>query len=467
MKFNVLIAEDEKDFRDILVSIVEMIFAKYYASFELQISVADNGKEELEIAQKEPQDIIITDINMPVMNGKEAVKEIRLFDKSVPILALTALTDEKDVEEIIQSGVSNYTSKPLNQKLFIAQIRSFVNLFVKSGFVYNKNALNLISKQVFKRKTIFNIEWVEDVEEFWEYFMEQNSLLSNIYSQDILQNIYNLELLMIKNNIANELVLEENEDSYYITISQLQLLGEKRYVNFLFDDKVDMRLVKQDNNFITFLVAKNQDQADQQQEAQAVEKKENPIEMLQHELQEAKELDLRYTVDEKISAQELADELDPSIEDKIENFEEDIESLRISLYDLEEAKKEEARKSLLAIVELLENFDTTVENIGLFNVVSRSFGSLVSFLKDLNDEILFDLKKRILLITLMRGLVDDLEQWIVNVFLECTTSDIHYFDASFAENCLEIEKIFLDPEKEQEEQKEQNENDDDDSLEFF
>ncbi|WP_456391006.1 response regulator [Hydrogenimonas sp.] len=460
MKFNVLIAEDEKDFRDILVSIVKMIFAKYYPSFELQISVADNGKEELEIAQKEPQDIIITDINMPVMNGKEAVKRIRLFDKSVPILALTALTDEKDVEEIIQSGVSNYTSKPLNQQLFVAQVRSFVNLFIKSGFVYNKNALNLISKQVFKRKTIFNIEWVEDIEEFWEYFMEQNSLLSNIYSQDILQSIYNLELLMIKNNIANELVLEENEDTYYITISQLQQLGEKKYANFLFDDKVDMCLVKQDNNFITFLVSKNQGKADQQQEAKEVEKKQNPIEMLQHELEEAKKLDLRYTVDEKISARELADELDPSIEDKIENFEEDIELLRIGLYNLEEAKKEDARKSLLAIVELLERFDQTVENIGLFNVVSRSFGSLVRFLKDLDAEILFDLKKRLLLVTFMRGLVDDLEQWIVNVFLEHTTDDIHYFDASFAENCLEIEKIFLG-------QPEGEDTDDEDTLEFF
>ncbi|WP_456323910.1 response regulator [Hydrogenimonas sp.] len=460
MRFNILIAEDEKDFRDILVSIVKMIFAKYYPSFELQISVADNGKEELEIAQKEPQDIIITDINMPVMNGKEAVKRIRLFDKSVPILALTALTDEKDVEEIIQSGVSNYTSKPLNQQLFVAQVRSFVNLFIKSGFVYNKNALNLISKQVFKRKTIFNIEWVEDIEEFWEYFMEQNSLLSNIYSQDILQSIYNLELLMIKNNIANELVLEENEDTYYITISQLQQLGEKKYANFLFDDKVDMCLVKQDNNFITFLVSKNQGKADQQQEAKEVEKKQNPIEMLQHELEEAKKLDLRYTVDEKISARELADELDPSIEDKIENFEEDIELLRIGLYNLEEAKKEDARKSLLAIVELLERFDQTVENIGLFNVVSRSFGSLVRFLKDLDAEILFDLKKRLLLVTFMRGLVDDLEQWIVNVFLEHTTDDIHYFDASFAENCLEIEKIFLG-------QPEGEDTDDEDTLEFF
>ncbi len=180
MKFNILITDDEIEFRDILVSIVEMIFVKYYPALKLQISVATNGQEELTLAQNEPQNIIITDVNMPIMDGKEAVRKIRLFDKSVPILALTALTDTKDVEAILQSGVSNYTAKPLNQKLFIAQIKSFVNLFIKSGFSYNKNAVNLISKQVFKRKMIFNIEWIEDLEESWEYFIEQNSMLSSV-----------------------------------------------------------------------------------------------------------------------------------------------------------------------------------------------------------------------------------------------------------------------------------------------
>ena len=466
MKFNVLIAEDEIAFRDILVSIVEMIFVKYYTSLELQISVAANGQEELEIAQKEPQNIIITDINMPIMNGKEAVKKIRLFDKSVPILALTALTDEKDIEEIIGSGVSNYTAKPLNQKLFIAQIQSFVNLFMKSGFVYNKNAINLISKQVFKRKTIFNIEWVEDLEEFWEYFIEQNSLLSNIYIQDILQNIYNLELLMIKNGIANELILESNEQNYYITLSHIKQLDDKLYKNFLLSEKVDINLLKQDENFITFLVSKESQK--EQQKSKEKEKqyiKVNPIEELKHELAEAKELDLRYTAHEKVSAEELAQELDPSIEDKIENFDEDIESLRLSLYDFEEAKNNNARESLIVIIELLDNFNKTVENVGLFNVIFRSFNSFVSFLRNLDDEILFDLKKRILLATLIRGLVDDLEQWIVNVFLEHTTDDIHYFDASFAENCLEIEQIFL--ENDNSENEEEDHEDDDDSLEFF
>lgn len=460
MKFNILITDDEIEFRDILVSIVEMIFLKYYPAIELKISVASNGQEELSIAQSEAQDIIITDINMPVMDGKEAVRKIRLFDKSVPILALTALTDIKDVEEIIQSGVSNYTAKPLNKKLFIAQIRSFVNLFIKSHFSYNKKAINLISKQVFKRKTIFNIEWVEDLEEFWEFLIEQSLIFKHMSIQEILQTMYNLEFLMIKNNIPNELILEENEENYYITISKIDELDDDILVDFLDANNIDTKLMKKDDNFVTFLVSKNeQDELEEQKQVEVIK---DPIEELKHELDEAKELDLRYTIHEKVTADELSEELDPSIEDKLENFEDDIDSLRLSLYDFEEVSKEEARESLNVIIELLKNFNKVVENIGLFNVIFRSFNSFVFFLKNLDNEIIEDMEKRRLLSSLVRGLVDDLEQWIVNVFIEHTAYDIHYLDASFAENCLEIEKIFLEHQDDLDEDDE-----DDDSLEFF
>jgi len=461
MLFKILIADDEVKFREILISIVEIIFSKYYPTLELQISIASNGQEELAIVQTESQDIIITDINMPVMDGKEAVQKIRLFDKSVPILALTALTDSKDVEEIIQSGVSNYTSKPLNQKLFVAQIKSFVNLFLKSGFLYNRKAINLISKQIFKRKVIFDVDRIEDIEEFWEYFLELNSMLRNSYIQAILQNVYNFELLMLKKRVSNEIILEENEQNYYITVSRLEELSDDEWVHYLLLNDINIDLVSKDGNFMTFILSKNEHI---EEEIEVQKERKDPIKLLKDELEEARELDLRYTTYEKVTAQELAEELDPSIEDKLENFEEDIESLRFSLSDFEDAENTLVKENLLYMIELFDNFNIVVENIGLFNVIFRSFNSFILFLKELDDAVLFDKEKRILLATFIRGLIDDLEQWIVNVFIEHTTNDIHYLDASFAENCLEIEKIFL--ENEEEEVSGENKKDDD-SLEFF
>ena len=459
MKFKILIAEDEKDFRDILVSIVEMIFEKYFPSMELKISVASNGEEELNIVQTESQDIIITDINMPVMDGKEAVRKIRLFDKSVPILALTALTDSVDVEEIIQSGVSNYTSKPLNKKLFIAQIKAFVNFYLKSQFQYNKSAVNLMSKEVFKRKTIFSIERVEDLFEFWEYILELNEMFENTI-EDILQDIYNLEEKIIRSGVSNEIILEENLENYYFTIIPIH---EEILDDFLVRSKIDSEIIIKEKQGVTFLVSKLKvEEVSEVENSVDIDRKENSVDILRKEIEEARALDLRYSVHEKVSSSDLAKELDPSIEDKIENFDEDLELLKIRIYDFEEASEEDAHSTILLIVDSFNKFNIIIDNIALFNVITRTFHNFTNFLENLDDTVLFDLQKRLLLSMLLKGLVDDLEHWIFNVFIERNTPDIHYFDASFAENCLEIESTFLEEESDDSE-----EDDDDDSLEFF
>ncbi len=457
MKFKILIAEDEKDFRDILVSIVEMIFAKYFPLIDLKVSVADNGKEELQIAQSESQDIIITDINMPIMDGKEAVRKIRLFDKSVPILALTALTEAKDVEEIIQSGVSNYTSKPLNQKLFIAQIKAFIDFYLKSQFQYNKSAVNLMSKEVFKRKTIFTIEKLEDLFEFWEYVLDLNKMFENRI-EDILEQIYNLEESSIKSGICNEIILEENLKNYYFTLYKID---EKIIEAFLELNSIENNVVKKDKNVISFLVSKESEEV-KEECLEDAESEKNSVEILKEEIEEARALDLRYSTHEKVSAQELSVELDPSMEDKIENFDEDLELLRARIYDFEEIEGKDAKDTVNHIVDSLEQFNSIIENIGLFNVITRTFYNFTNFLNNLDETILNDLQKRLLLSTLLKGLVNDLEKWIIAVFVERDTPDIHYFDASFAENCLEIESIFFEHKEEDD-----SEEDDDDSLEFF
>ncbi len=464
MKFKILIAEDEKDFRDILVSIVDMIFEKYFPSMELKISVASNGEEELNIVQTESQDIIITDINMPVMDGKEAVRKIRLFDKSVPILALTAVTDAGEVEEIIQSGVSNYTSKPLNRKLFIAQIKAFVNFYLKSQFQYNKSAVNLMSREVFKRKTIFSVERVEDIFEFWEYILELNEMFENRI-EDILQHIYNLEEKIIRSGVSNEIILEENLENYYFTLSEIDA---ELVDGFLALHPIESPKVKSDKNVISFVVPKEREDVKEAllEEEFFVEtqSKKNSAEILREEIEEARALDLRYSTHEKVSAEELSAELDPSMEDKIENFDEDLELLRVRIYDFEEASAEAVRGILSLIVDSLQQFSVIIENIGLFNVITRTFYNFTNFLNSLDETVLDDLQKRLLLATLLKGLVDDLDHWIVNIFIERNTPDIHYFDASFAENCLEIESIFLEEESDD---SEEDYDEDDDSLEFF
>lgn len=463
MKFKILIVDDEHDFRDILVSIVKIIFQKEFPSIELQIQTASNGQEELAIAKSESQDIIITDIIMPVMDGKEAVKKIRLFDKSVPILALTALTDTKDVQEIIESGVSNYTSKPLNKKLFSAQIKAFVNFYLKNQFKYNKNAVNIINKEIFKRKTIFSIGRMEDLLEFWEYILEFNIVQEDNIAE-ILQYMYNFEETMVKTGKHNEIILEENIQNYYFTLTNI---NEELVTNFLFSNNIDEEVnIEHDFHTMTFAIEKTsyrqEQKIDEKTEEIKIPPSTIPIDILKEEIEEAREMDLRYSAYEKVSAIDLANELDPSMEDKIENFDEDLEVIREYIYNLKDSENDTPRESLLRIAMAFREFNEIIGNIGLFNVINRTFYNFTSFLENLDDVILFDLQKRILLATLLEGIVDDFDKWIVSLFLERNAPDIHYLDASFAENCLEIESIFLE-----EEADDDDISDDDESLEFF
>ncbi|MGL5937275.1 MAG: response regulator [Phocaeicola sp.] len=100
----ILIAEDtESNF--LLLSI---ILGKEYL-----ITRAFNGKEAVELYQKEKPDLILMDIKMPLMNGLDATLAIRELDKEVIIVALTANAYDSDREKAYESGCNNYMSKPI------------------------------------------------------------------------------------------------------------------------------------------------------------------------------------------------------------------------------------------------------------------------------------------------------------------------------------------------------------------
>ncbi len=75
---------------------------------------AENGVDALEKLQKQDFDMILTDWNMPEMNGQELVEHIRKIDKykNLPILMITTRGMEEDVVTAIKSGVNGYVVKP-------------------------------------------------------------------------------------------------------------------------------------------------------------------------------------------------------------------------------------------------------------------------------------------------------------------------------------------------------------------
>lgn len=98
--------------------------------FGLHIELAGNGLEAVEKYQADPHkySLIIMDIMMPVMDGLEATRQIRIFEQihnlRVPIIALTANTFNADRERCLAYGMDDYLAKPLNMELLAQSFRN-------------------------------------------------------------------------------------------------------------------------------------------------------------------------------------------------------------------------------------------------------------------------------------------------------------------------------------------------------
>lgn len=86
---------------------------------------AVNGKEAVEIAEKEKPDIILMDIRMPIMDGLEATAEIRKFDTETPIIALTAYAYNHIKEDAMESGLSGYLKKPIRSDVIKEELKKY------------------------------------------------------------------------------------------------------------------------------------------------------------------------------------------------------------------------------------------------------------------------------------------------------------------------------------------------------
>ncbi|MCF8128660.1 MAG: response regulator [Deltaproteobacteria bacterium] len=79
-----------------------------------QVDIAENGAQAVEMANRNPYDIILMDVNMPLMDGLEATRKIRGIGCGIPILALTASAMKGDRERFLEAGMDGYLSKPIN-----------------------------------------------------------------------------------------------------------------------------------------------------------------------------------------------------------------------------------------------------------------------------------------------------------------------------------------------------------------
>ncbi len=95
----------------------------------VSVTVANNGKEALDILQNEPFDGILMDCQMPIMDGYEATRKIREQEKfkGLPIIALTADAMQEDIEKTLLSGMNDHIIKPINPTAMYQTMRKWIS----------------------------------------------------------------------------------------------------------------------------------------------------------------------------------------------------------------------------------------------------------------------------------------------------------------------------------------------------
>lgn len=152
-KLSLLYVEDDENTREELEYFLQNKVKNLY--------VAENGQEGFDLFEKHQPDLIITDIQMPVMTGTKMIKLIKQINSTIPIVIITAFNDTDYLFEAIKLNVTNYLTKPLN--LFalsevLANIAKNINLENENKEIYNslKQYKDIVDERSIISKTDIN-----------------------------------------------------------------------------------------------------------------------------------------------------------------------------------------------------------------------------------------------------------------------------------------------------------------------
>ena len=114
----VLLAEDSPD--------NQLIVSYMLKAAGADVAVVDNGQAALDRLRTQSYDVVLMDIQMPVMDGFEAIEKLRNQGNQTPVFALTAHTMSDERRKCLDSGFTDHISKPIDPRTLLEQLSPFV-----------------------------------------------------------------------------------------------------------------------------------------------------------------------------------------------------------------------------------------------------------------------------------------------------------------------------------------------------
>ena len=170
-KLNILYIEDEENIRENVKKVLQLLCENVY-----DIESVDNAKQILE---NKRIDIIISDINLPTISGLDFVKEIREYDKTIPIILLSAYTETKYLLAATKLKLIDYLTKPIDFKtLHEALLKSVQDILDNSRYIINFSEninYNVLYKKLYDSSTQKDITLTAKELDMLDYLIQHNN----------------------------------------------------------------------------------------------------------------------------------------------------------------------------------------------------------------------------------------------------------------------------------------------------
>lgn len=118
----VLLVEDDEDNRDLVRFVLQR------SKLGVELLIAENGQEAIDIATSKVPDLILMDMQMPIMDGWTAVPILKAKSetRNIPIIALTAQARPEDSARTLQIGCAEHHSKPVDPEELVSIVQKFI-----------------------------------------------------------------------------------------------------------------------------------------------------------------------------------------------------------------------------------------------------------------------------------------------------------------------------------------------------
>ena len=215
-ELKVLFVEDEKRVSTLFKNAIGKNFKKFY--------VAEDGVEGFKKFEKLYPDIVITDINMPTLSGLEMAKKIRILNKDIPIIILSAYSETDKFLKAIDIGVVKYFIKPYDPDELLDYINSIEDKFVdkkillKDGFTFNLSSRNLYRNYKYISLSQRENEFIQLLLKNRETLVDNQTLKEKLWDDDVSDERLRTFIRRFKEKTSKNLILNVKGQGYKLIL---------------------------------------------------------------------------------------------------------------------------------------------------------------------------------------------------------------------------------------------------------